>query len=219
MRMTKYGHACVRLEKDGRSLVIDPGELTPEAEATDGVDAVLITHQHEDHFSFDKLRATPAAVYTSAGMVRRLEELDDAREPDDAQKLDRENIHAVRDGDTFEVAGFRVRVIGEKHHFSHPDFPPVDNVGFLVDDVVFHPGDALTQVEVPTLLLPGQAPWLTVPMMIEYLRTVAPERAFAIHDGLVNEIGLAVLDDVLAMEAERAGREYRRPAVGESVEL
>lgn len=44
-------------------------------------------------------------------------------------------------------------VSGDKHHFSHPDVPPADNVGFLIDGEVFHPGDALTVVDAPTLLL------------------------------------------------------------------
>ncbi|MEV4252627.1 MBL fold metallo-hydrolase [Spirillospora sp. NPDC049652] len=210
--MIKYGHACVRLEKSGRALVIDPGELTPESAATDRVEAVLITHQHADHYSLDKLWDVPA-IYTCPGVARVLDGVDGFRE------LARDRVHVVRDGDTFDAAGFRMRVVGEKHHISHLDHPPVDNVGFLADDEVFHPGDALTRVDVPTLLLPGQAPWLTVPMMSAYLRGVDPQRAFAIHDGLLNEIGLEVLDDVLAMEAERAGREIRRPAVGETVEL
>lgn len=30
MRLTKYGHSCVVLEKDGRRIVLDPGGLTPE---------------------------------------------------------------------------------------------------------------------------------------------------------------------------------------------
>ena len=39
MRITKFGHACVRLEHDGRAVVIDPGMFT-EAEA--------LTHLHLD---------------------------------------------------------------------------------------------------------------------------------------------------------------------------
>ncbi len=64
----------------------------------------------------------------------------------------------VRAGDSFSVAVFEVSVAGDKHNFSYPDANPVDNVGFLIDGEVFHPGDALTGVDAPTLLLPGQAP-------------------------------------------------------------
>jgi L-ascorbate metabolism protein UlaG (beta-lactamase superfamily) len=206
MRLTKFGHACVRLEKDGRAVVVDPGVMTPEAQALSGADAVLVTHEHLDHLDTGRLGGSELPVYTCPGVARHLTGLGD-------------RVRVVNDGDSFSIAGFEVSVVGSKHHFSHPDTPPVDNVGFLVDGEVFHPGDALTVVDVPTLLLPGQAPWLTVPAMIGYLREIAPRRAYAIHDGLLNEWGLRVLDDVLAMEAERAGTEIRRPRAGESVEL
>ncbi|MEU9123331.1 hypothetical protein AB0C96_26265 [Streptomyces sp. NPDC048506] len=55
--------------------------------------------------------------------------------------------------------------------------------------------------------------------MLEYLRVVAPQRAYAVHDGLVSDWGLRVLDGVLAGGAERSGAEVRRPAVGETVDL
>lgn len=117
------------------------------------------------------------------------------------------------------VVGFEVSVIGEKHHFSHPDVPPVDNVGFLIDGKVFHPGDALTVVEVPTLLVPGQAPWMTAPDLINYLREVKPARAYAIHDGLINDWGIKVLESLLDAEANNLNADIRRLEPGESVEI
>ncbi len=150
MRLIKYGHACVRLEKNGRSLVIDPGALTSEPEAVQGVDLVLITHEHFYHVVPERLlaltRENPRLVVcTCPGVARHLGELG-------------EQLHVVADGDAFAVAGFHVEVVGEKHHLSHPDVPPVDNVGFLVDGQVLHPGDALTELEVPTLLGPRTGP-------------------------------------------------------------
>ena len=49
MRLTKLGHSCVRLDKDGATVVIDPGTFTEAEAALAGVAAVLVTHEHPDH--------------------------------------------------------------------------------------------------------------------------------------------------------------------------
>lgn len=77
----------------------------------------------------------------------------------------------------------------------------------------------MTVLDVATLLVPGQAPWMTAPDLIAYLRTMAPRRAYAVHDGLLNEWGLQGLDGVLGIEAERLGVDIRRLELGESVEI
>ena len=42
MRITKFGHSCVRLGAAGRDVVVDPGGWS-EREALDGVAAVLVS--------------------------------------------------------------------------------------------------------------------------------------------------------------------------------
>ena len=69
MRITKFGHACVRIEHDGTTVVLDPGVFTDPA-AVDGADAVLITHEHPDHYLADNLRATDAPVFTIEAVSR-----------------------------------------------------------------------------------------------------------------------------------------------------
>src|ERR1700749_3088254 len=50
MRLTKLEHACVRLEKDGVILAIDPS-VWSMPEALVGASAVLVTHEHFDHLA------------------------------------------------------------------------------------------------------------------------------------------------------------------------
>ncbi|MEW9551538.1 MBL fold metallo-hydrolase [Nonomuraea sp. NPDC050783] len=209
MELTKYGHACVRLEKDGKVLVIDPGSFTKDP-VLDGADAVLITHEHMDHVDVGKLKAASPdlEIWTCEGVAAGLSEVP-------------AKIQVVRHGDAFETAGFRVRAFGEWHAANHPDMPIVQNVGFLVDDEVFYPGDALTvpEAEVPTLLVPTGAPWLRLPDVVHYLRTVRPARAYSTHDALYGDIGLALVDNWLKMESDKQGADMRRLAIGESVGL
>jgi L-ascorbate metabolism protein UlaG (beta-lactamase superfamily) len=211
MRLTKLTHACVRLQKDDRTLVIDPGGLTKEADALDGADAILVTHEHMDHLDADRLRAAVSErpgleIYTCRAV---------------ADQMSGVSTRILGDGDAVTIAGFEVAVVGEKHEVVHPDVPPVDNIGFFVDDTVFHPGDAFTVPgrPVPTLLVPTQAPWMKSTEMIHYLREVEPERAFSIHDGLVNDIGLMLIDGLLGGEGERESKDFRRLAPGESLDL
>ena len=82
MRITKFGHACVRLETDGHVVVLDPGGFT-EPEAVDGATAVLITHEHADHYSPDHLRRTDAPVFTIGAVAAKIRE--DA--PDVAERV------------------------------------------------------------------------------------------------------------------------------------
>jgi L-ascorbate metabolism protein UlaG (beta-lactamase superfamily) len=211
MQLTKLGHACVRVRKDDRTLVIDPGGLTPEDDAITGAEAVLITHEHFDHLEAERLRRALAedprlTVYTCRAVAEILGDAGD-------------RIRTVGQGDAFTIAGFDVAVVGQKHEVVHPDVPPVDNVGFFIDEEVFHPGDAFTVVEAPTLLVPGQAPWMKAPEMIQYLRAVAPRRAYAVHDGLLNEVGLGLLESQLTGEGKQQDADFRRLKPGESVQL
>ncbi|GAA2423569.1 MBL fold metallo-hydrolase [Actinomadura vinacea] len=213
MRLTKLGHACVRLQKDDRTLVIDPGAFTPEGDALDGADAVLITHEHFDHFDPDRLRKAMAEnpaleVWTSRTVAANLADLGG-------------RVHQVGHGDAVTVAGFDVHVYGEDHEILHPDVPPIPNTGFLVDGEVFHPGDALTVPGEPvgTLCLPGNAPWMKVPELYLYTREVRPERAFVVHDGLLNDNGLAVMETHVTNAGKELGKEFRRLKPGESVDV
>jgi len=210
MRLTKLGHSCVRLEKNGRTLVIDPGGLTPQPDALHGAEAVLITHEHFDHLDPDRLHAAAAdpdlTVHTCPGAARHLTGLGD-------------RLHVVRNGDTFTTAGFTITAAGEHHQHNLPDTPPTDNVGFLIDNELFHPGDAWTTTDAPTVLPALQAPWATAADLVAYLRRPGVRRAYPVHDGLLNTDGLAVYDRILAGEAQRRGADIRRLHPGQSVDL
>jgi L-ascorbate metabolism protein UlaG (beta-lactamase superfamily) len=212
MRLTKLEHACVRLEKDGDVLVIDPG-VWSGPEALDGAGSVLITHEHFDHLNADVLRAALAAdpglrVWANVSVAGQFGEFAG-------------RVHVVSHGDTFGADGFDVAVYGEEHALLHRDIPLVTNTGFMIDGEVFHPGDALTIPEDPvaTLLLPVNAPWLKLGEMIDYARAVDAARGYAIHDGLLNDRGLSVLGNWLTLTAGPGGGTITRVEPGTTIDL
>ncbi|WP_116452115.1 MBL fold metallo-hydrolase [Blastococcus litoris] len=212
MELTKQGHACVVLTDGDRTLVIDPGAWT-DPSALQGASAVLITHEHPDHFEPERLRAAldadPALeVWTNKSVAGRLEGLGG-------------RVHVVGNGDAVTVAGFDVRVHGELHAEIHPEIPRVANIGFLVDGQVFHPGDALTVPDEPvaTLLLPMHAPWSKTAELIDYVRAVHADQAFAVHDGLLNETGLGLVSGLLGERGPGTPTPFSRLAPGDSTEL
>lgn len=212
MELIKYGHACVVLCEGDRRLVIDPGAFT-DPSALDGASAVLITHEHFDHLEPERLRAAMDAdpaleVWSNRSVAGQLEGLGG-------------RVHVVGHGDAVTVAGFDVHVHGELHAVIHPDIPRIPNVGFLVDGQVFHPGDALTVPEEPvgTLLLPVHAPWSKVSEVIDYVRAVGADQAFAVHDGLLNDAGLSVVGGMLGERGPGTPTPYGRLAPGESTEI
>ncbi|GAA1806175.1 MBL fold metallo-hydrolase [Planosporangium flavigriseum] len=213
MRLTKFSHSCVRLEHDGGVLVIDPGQLS-EPESLDGVDAVLITHEHFDHLDVEKLadalgKRPTIEVYTHPDVVAKLGDLAGSAKP-------------VVAGDEFTAAGLHVRAYGGLHAIIHPELPRVANIGFFVeaaggDGGVYHPGDSFdvpTDANVDTLFVPVAGPWMKLAEAVEFVRQVAPRRAYAIHEAVLSQTGFMVTDSNMK---NLARTEYARLEPGQQI--
>ncbi len=211
MLLTKLGHACVRLEKDEARLVIDPG-IWAGPGVLDGAAAILITHEHVDHVDDAAVRSAMTAgpeleLWASTAVASQFGEFGG-------------RVHAVRDGDAFSVAGFDVHVYGSEHARVDSAIPIVPNTGFAVDGKIFHPGDSFTVPDeaIPTLLVPVSGPWLKFSDVADYLRAASPDRAYWIHDALLNDKGANLWQNLLGLVPARSG-----PAAflvpGTSVEL
>jgi hypothetical protein len=74
----------------------------------------------------------------------------------------------------------------------HPEPPTCENLAYLVNDAVLHPGDAyvLPGRAVSTLLVPTSGPWTKMGDAIDYIRAVNPVRSIHIHEATLNSIGI-----------------------------
>lgn len=219
MLLTKFTHACVRLEKDGNALVLDPGNFSEVEEAVSGAAVILITHEHADHFDKDRiaaaLRAAPElVVHAPEGVAAQLrEELDDGAAV---------RVHSVEPERSYTIAGFAVQTFGGQHALIHPHIPLVKNIGYLIEGMLYHPGDSFIVphgVQVQTLLVPVHAPWSKTAEVIDFVTAVRAPRAHQIHDALLNETGLAMVEGHVSRLGKHYGTDFRHLAPGESVSL
>jgi L-ascorbate metabolism protein UlaG (beta-lactamase superfamily) len=179
MRITKFGHACLLIEDGSARLLIDPGTFSSGFEDLEGLDAILITHQHQDHCLPENIKALvdrnkDTVVYADEGSAGILSEHGVA-------------VRAVHEGESWEVAGVSVAAVGRDHAVIHPDIPGIPNVGYLIADRFFYPGDAYTNPGRPVevLAVPAGAPWLKIAEAVDYVRQVKPKVAIPVHDAVL----------------------------------
>lgn len=185
MQLTKFAHACVRVRAGAGTLVIDPGTLSEAGDALTGADAVLLTHTHADHLDVQAVLAAANArpqlrVWGPADAAAALPELGD-------------RISTVAAGEQFTAAGMSIRTVGGQHAAIHSSVTVPPNVGYLIEDELYHPGDSLVVPTIPvgTLLIPTSAPWAKLSEMLDFLIGVRAPRALQIHDALWSPIGTA----------------------------
>jgi L-ascorbate metabolism protein UlaG (beta-lactamase superfamily) len=203
--ITKLVHACLLVEVGSRRILLDPGTFSWQDERfvpsmVDGVDRVMITHEHADHVSVDFLRSAlersnDAAVETTPALQAILAE---------------HGIKAVTEG-TPQFAAPHERI---------PIGPGPQNVGFHVDGVLSHPGDSHSFVEtMPILAMPFIAPWGSLTNGADRARLVRPRYVIPIHDWFLSEGGCTFMYRLAKMALDEDGIELVQIEDFESVTL
>jgi len=212
MRVTKHEHATLRLDESGDALIIDPGSFTSPLDDLSKIVGVVITHEHPDHWTSEHLdrilRAVPGTpVFAPAGV---------------AAAADGYEITVVSPGDVVEVGRFSLRFFGGEHAVIHSSLPPVQNVGVLINDELYYPGDSYAVpegVDVDALAAPLGAPWLKIGEAMDFVLAVKPRRAFGVHDMTLSVIGRNMHRQRLQWATEQHGGEFFELDPGESLDL
>ena len=212
MRITKFEHATLSIVDSGKSLIVDPGSFTAPLTSLEQVVGVVITHEHADH-------------WTEGHLDRILSESPDARifgpegVADAAKGYD---ITVVRPGDVVEVEPFRLEFFGGRHAVIHESIPVVDNVGVLVNDDFYYPGDSYAVPEgrdIKLLAAPVGAPWLKIGDAMDFVLAVAPRQVFATHDMTLSVTGRDMGRVRLGWAVEQHGGELVVLDPGEGTDL
>jgi L-ascorbate metabolism protein UlaG (beta-lactamase superfamily) len=212
MRLTKLEHACLLLESAGKTLIVDPGSFTTPLVGTNDVVAIVITHEHADHWTEDQLnrileRNPDARIFGPAGVAAAAPSFD---------------ITTVADGDTIDIEPFTLRFFGSKHAVIHPSIPVVDNVGVQINDVLYYAGDSFTVPEgvtVDTLAVPSGAPWLKIGEVMDFVTAVKPRRSFPTHEMLLSVSGKSLSNSRIQGATEAGGGEFFALEPGDTLDL
>lgn len=180
MKITKFGHCCLLIEEKGVKILTDPGIYSTQQNEVKNIDFVLITHEHNDHFHIDSLKAIlknnpPLEIITNKSVGAFLE---------------KENIafNIVEDGQNFDANGVLIEGFGKEHALIHSSIPIIQNTGYFIANRLFYPGDAFNnpKKQVEILALPVAAPWMKSSEAIDYTFQIKPKICFPVHDGILN---------------------------------
>jgi L-ascorbate metabolism protein UlaG (beta-lactamase superfamily) len=179
MKITKLGHCCLILEEDGVRIMTDPGSFTTEeVKPVTGIDIILITHEHQDHFHIPSiqtaLKNNPGATVVSNSAVAKLLE---------AEKVP---CTIVGDGQSSTISNLLIEGFGRDHA---PIYGPIaiENTGYFVANKFYFPGDAFHDPgkAIDVLALPVAGPWMKISEAIDFAKKVKPRMAFGVHDGMI----------------------------------
>jgi L-ascorbate metabolism protein UlaG (beta-lactamase superfamily) len=202
MILTKYEHSCFTVKKDDQILVVDPGKFTTDFIAPENVVGIVITHEHGDHFDPEQVAAiidkNPSAlIIGDESIMSKIE------------AFDTKIVHA---GDKITVGLFDLEFFGSEHALIHQSKPVIANLGVMISDLLYFPGDSFTlpNKSVDTLAVPASAPWMKMSEAMDFLVAVRPRFAFPTHDAILSDIGKALSDQWLGEIASVNGIEYKR---------
>lgn len=186
MKLTKYGHACVFLEKENEILVIDPGCFTKlPSEIPSIITCMIITEEHTDHFDIHNVQLILAqnptvSIYTTAAVNQRLS-------VSDIQS------HVVSSASTITIGNFKM-TLTEIDHAPVYKNSPCKSLTVLIDDKVYYPSDSYQTIpnEVELLALPISGPWYKISESINFANQIKSSRILVTHNALNSDSG----DDV-----------------------
>jgi len=214
MKITKYGHSCLLVEENFVKIITDPGKWNPTPDV-ENVNAILITHEHQDHFELSQVKeilekSPEALVITHEAVAAKLSE---AGVP-----------HVIIEpGSAIDVNGVSVESYGTEHATIYGPVSPCRNTGYLIAEKLFAPGDALHDIPgkpVEILALPCGGPWMRLSEAIDYAKKVQPKSVFPIHDAIyTEEYRSDLIPRVVGGNLENAGIAFVDMAPGASVEL
>lgn len=210
MRVAKYPQSHLVISNDSSKIIIDPGMITFKSgfkvEDFQEANAYLFTHTHPDHLDPATVKAVVGGkpCFGNADVANALQGLGI-------------NCTAVSDGQEFEAGGFKVKAVNLAHCAMQDGSPVPPNTGFVIEGVLFHPGDgdhAPQGLTSPNVALPIAGPTITLDGALQFAKDVQAKMVIPIHnDYFKND------PEQFSQMAQQAGIEVRILTPGQTTEI
>jgi L-ascorbate metabolism protein UlaG (beta-lactamase superfamily) len=175
MKITKFPQSCIVIENNNQRLIIDPGSLVSpkfKAESLLPIDAILITHEHQDH-------ADPLLIESL---------LNNKKVPvianDSAQAVLGDLVtKIVKDNEIFEIGSFRITCRELPHVDMIDGSKGPKNTGYIVNDIFFHPGDGIeiSNLQVNSAAVPIAGPDISPKDIFGFIKEIGARTVIPIH--------------------------------------
>lgn len=179
MRITKYEHACLDVTESDTRVIIDSGKFSNSLRDYSNIAAVVITHVHGDHFDPDKLQKiiennSEVRILTTSQVISEFAD----------------NTELAITNQPVQIGDITLEFFGKDHEL----YKEVENIGVMVNNRLFYPGDSYEKPnkKIEVLAAPASAPWLRVPDAQAYIKDCAAKITFPIHNALLSEIGESI---------------------------
>lgn len=220
------GHSCIRIEIDGKSLIMDPF-IRPNSAASHidftslEADFILVSHGHQDHLAdlVELANQTQALVISNFEIISWLE------------KQGYKNTRSMNHGGSFDLGGVNVKMVQAVHSSSFPDGSYAGNpAGFVIwgeNERIYFAGDtALTmdmlliaqEFEINLAILPiGDVYTMGIADAVKCAKMVECKKVLGIHYDTFPPIKID--KNRAKKEFEDAGFQLLLPNVGEAIEF
>lgn len=212
MKITKREHACLDITAGNGRLIIDPGMWTEPLADNSGIDAVIITHVHQDHLDESKILKIAAqnpslVVFCTQQVADKLSE--DMR------------ITIPEVGKEYKAGTYSLEFFGGMHASIREDWPQDQNLGVLVNGTLYYPGDSFTPClkEHSVLAIPSAAPWMKTAESITFIKQDSATKVFPTHNNILNDNGNNLSNMLLGSAAEESGKTYTYLKPGETLDV
>jgi L-ascorbate metabolism protein UlaG (beta-lactamase superfamily) len=188
------------LEEQEKQLLIDPGSFTKSLESLPHLAAIVVTHAHFDHLDKDRVmelsKASKAPVFSTSEVAEQLQGAD---------------VTVVEPGKEYQVGPFQMTFYGQDHAPIHASVDTGQNVGVLINDTLYYPGDSfeIPNKAVKVLATPISGPWMKTGEAIDFIEKVKPQVIIPVHDALHSDAGHMVSDNYLKEAAKKLNATYQ----------